>query len=172
MMTKWYTYDYLYKTIADFFKKDDLPFYPQSPFNLCKDLGIGLIPYTWKTKDLINISEDGFSVRKGEKYYIFYNEDIYSRRVTFTIAHEIGHIVLKHHDLIGSDVLMSGGFGIAEDQANIFARNILMPPKLTKAMPPYNLYGDQYKYYNLSKQMYDIRIRHLDHDLIWVGKFF
>ncbi len=171
-MSKWYSYDSLYRSIADFIKAQDLAYCPQSPFKLCKKLGIGLIPYTDRTQKLISISKDGFSVRKGPNYYIFYNTDAYSRRTTFTLAHELGHIVLKHHELIGSDVLMSGGFGIAEDQANIFARNILMPAQATKALLLFNIDGNQYKYYNVSKEMYQLRLKYLDQDIYWLDKFF
>lgn len=171
-MSRWYSYDSLYRSIADFIKAQDLTYCPQSPFKLCKDLGIGLIPYTDRTQKLVSISRDGFSVRKGQNYYIFYNTDVYFRRITFTLAHELGHIILKHHDLIGSDVLMSGGFGIAEDQANIFARNILMTPQITKAMLPFDIDGQQYKWFNVSKEMYNLRLKYLDQDLAWVNKFF
>lgn len=67
---------------------------------------------------------------------------------------------------------MSGGFGIAEDQANIFARNILMTPQITKAMLPFDIDGQQYKYFNVSREMYNFRLKYLDQDLYWLDKFF
>lgn len=171
-MTNWYNHNSLYQSIADFLKKYDLAFCPRSPFYLCKELGIGLIPYKDTDRHLVSLSNDGFSVNQDGRYYIFYNKDAYSRRITFTLAHDLGHIVLKHHELVGTKVLMSGGCGVAEDQANIFARNILMPPQATKALLPFDVNHDQYKYYNVSKEMYDIRIRHLDQDIDWIDKFF
>lgn len=171
-MTNWYNHNSLYQSIADFLKKYDLAFCPRSPFYLCKELGIGLIPYKDTDRHLVSLSKDGFSVNQDGRYYIFYNKDAYSRRITFTLAHELGHIVLKHHELVGTKVLMSGGCGVAEDQANIFARNILMPPQATKALLPFDVNHDQYKYYNVSKEMYDLRIRFLDQDIYWMSKFF
>lgn len=62
-------------------------------------------------------SEFGFTMKKGRKNYILYNEEkgYYTNR--FTIAHEIGHIVLNHN--VDNSV--------ARREADCFARNILCP---------------------------------------------
>lgn len=39
---------------------------------------------------------DGFCIVQGGQYYIFYNETMPHQRQRFTIAHEIGHIILGH----------------------------------------------------------------------------
>lgn len=62
-------------------------------------------------------SEFGYTIKKRDKNYILYNEEkgYYTNR--FTIAHEIGHIVLEHK--IDDPV--------AKREANCFARNLLCP---------------------------------------------
>lgn len=62
-------------------------------------------------------SEYGFTIKKDDKNYILYNEGkgYYTNR--FTIAHEIGHIILGHK--IDDP--------IAKREANCFARNLLCP---------------------------------------------
>lgn len=62
-------------------------------------------------------SEFGFTMKKGKNNFILYNEEkgYYTNR--FTVAHEIGHIVLNH-DIDDS---------VTRREADCFARNILCP---------------------------------------------
>lgn len=39
---------------------------------------------------------DGFTVRSGDRCYVFYNMEQPPGRVRFTIAHELGHVLLGH----------------------------------------------------------------------------
>jgi len=68
------------------------------------------------------VSSDGFTLRRGRQYIILYNDASYipEARKRFTLAHELGHYVLRHtHD------------GAAEeDEAYCFARNLLAPRRL------------------------------------------
>jgi Zn-dependent peptidase ImmA (M78 family) len=71
-------------------------------------------------------------------YTIHVNADDNPARQRFTIAHEIAHYVL-HRDLIGDgitdDPLYRSSLGEwYERQANKMAADILMPPKLVRAM--------------------------------------
>lgn len=59
---------------------------------------------------LKQISRDGFIVRKEEKMYL--NDELYSKRILFTKAHEIGHLVMVSDN---------------EDVADTFASNLLAP---------------------------------------------
>jgi hypothetical protein len=67
-------------------------------------------------------SEDGFSFRRRDEYLIIYNSspDIPKTRQRFTIAHELGHYVLKHHAQTDTE----------EREADCFARNLLAPRRL------------------------------------------
>ena len=75
------------------------------------------------------------------KYCIYYNDldlNITScNRVRWNLAHELGHVLLKHHKLCSKEKLLRGGFfleniddynyKIAEIEANYFAQLILVP---------------------------------------------
>jgi len=78
-------------------------------------------------------SDDGAAVFDGcSKYIVYYNETNKKQRTRFTIAHEIGHIILDHHQELGVSIIGSGGLGKAlydrlEKEADCFARNLLSP---------------------------------------------
>lgn len=84
-----------------------------------------VIPYSQISKDIMSAYEEiiytdwGFTLYFANRYMIFYNDNIKIGAQRFTIAHEIGHIVLEH--FINSDA------EIREIEANCFAANILMP---------------------------------------------
>jgi Zn-dependent peptidase ImmA (M78 family) len=68
-----------------------------------------------------------------ERYIIYYNDtkDNYGLE-RFTIAHELGHIFLKHHQKLNTNVLLRKGVSAKqyqefEKEANCFARNFLSP---------------------------------------------
>ncbi len=65
-------------------------------------------------------SEHGFTMKNGNKYIICFNERKDEKTVRFTIAHEIGHIALKHE--VDNSV--------ANREANCFARNLLCPVQI------------------------------------------
>ena len=35
-------------------------------------------------------------ILKGNKFAIIYNDDVYHRRLRFTLAHEYGHYIMEH----------------------------------------------------------------------------
>lgn len=74
--------------------------------------------YGYTPKILLEVSEYGFSIVRGNKRIILYNETVPLGCIRFTIAHEIGHYVLRHHDEHDPGV---------EKEANCFARNLLCP---------------------------------------------
>lgn len=92
--------------------------YPLNIFDLCNQMEFETIPYS-KYNDHIELflkhSKDGFSKYHDNRkvWSIYYNEDVEPKeRITFTIAHEIGHILLNTHD---------------ERLANFFAGYLLAP---------------------------------------------
>ena len=68
-------------------------------------------------------SYDGFTLRRRKNYIIVYNDapGIPETRKRFTVAHEIGHVVLQHR---------MEGDETEEQEANTFARNLLAPRRL------------------------------------------
>jgi Zn-dependent peptidase ImmA (M78 family) len=74
---------------------------------------------------------DGINIRVGDKTNILYNKNHHIHRNRFTVAHEIGHLVLGHlkktydiADFTSSDP--------EEKEANEFAAELLIPTHLLK----------------------------------------
>lgn len=66
---------------------------------------------------------DGMTLKKGELNMIFYDERIKSReRINWTIAHELGHIILGHTDSSEAN----------ESQADMFAASLLIPEAVVR----------------------------------------
>lgn len=78
-------------------------------------LGITVADFTNEHSE----SDTGFTVYDtlNQRWLMFYNDTKCETTIRFTIAHELGHIVLKHTE----DTL------IADKEANCFARNVLCP---------------------------------------------
>ncbi len=69
-------------------------------------------------------SEYGFTVADyaNDKFIIYYNDWKDEKTIRFTLAHELGHIKLRH----------SNDNEVANKEANCFARNILCPVQIIK----------------------------------------
>lgn len=148
------------------------------PFQLCEELGILCIPYSAdNVTRLLNISKDGFSLFKDGDFYIFYSDardKLESKRVNFTISHELGHFVLLHHQILGAEILAQDRYGVsylsadlsaAEMQANQFAHNLLMPAEKTRELLTKNITRSELcKTFGVSKAMLTTRLGHLKED--------
>lgn len=67
---------------------------------------------------------DAFTFRQGSHYVVCYREGGNPARLNFTLAHELGHILLHHQEN-----------NAAEDaEANCFARHLLCPVPATSGM--------------------------------------
>lgn len=70
----------------------------------------------------------------GKAYLIIYNEEKIASRIRFSLAHELGHIVLGHLDNECTELERGGlddiTYCILEGAANTFAGNFLAPPIL------------------------------------------
>lgn len=104
------------------------------PINLADIInhyGIYLIKYS--DSDYISRhnspTEDGYSRLIDGKLVIYYNDKKPEHRIRFTVAHEIGHVLLGH--LSEGETLHRNTEedtpNPKEQQANIFARDLLMP---------------------------------------------
>ena len=65
---------------------------------------------------------------------IYVNKSLSKTRGRFTIAHELGYILLKHNDLSHAIHNENDNKNIEEYQANIFARCLLMPAIVLKEL--------------------------------------
>ena len=83
------------------------------------------------------VVSDGFTVRIGEHCYVFYNIEQPPGRVRFTIAHELGHILLEHlgdgeHTVYNREP--SPADSPEEHTANVFASRLLAPACVLHAL--------------------------------------
>lgn len=101
--------------------KEHISELPIKVIPLCKRLGIKVIKYSEAPG--VPKEGDGFSTVVGKRAYIFYNDGVIPQRQRFTIAHEIGHILLKHNDIESED---------REAEADVFASRLLMPACILK----------------------------------------
>lgn len=99
---------------------------------------IKIISYSTYAKDL-NLtkeeflecftSDDGFSVfsKSKNKYIIFFNDfiDNSKQRMRWTAAHELGHILCKHHSLDLDNLTNDEIYAFKEREANHFASMLL-----------------------------------------------
>lgn len=122
-------YDEIEKEVIELYKIVKIDRFPIDCFDLCKQLGIEVVPYSSKSKKALNqigdASKDGFSAlfqySDGSlKWKIYYNDSIPKERIKFTIMHEMGHIRLDHTE----------HSELAEAEANYFAKYSLAPPPL------------------------------------------
>lgn len=96
---------------------------------IAKHYGIQLLKYSDINQEPFN--EDGYSINFDNRLIIFYNELKPKNRVRFTIAHELGHCLLGHLSAGEKTFRHNSETNEYKDakeiQANIFARDILMP---------------------------------------------
>lgn len=91
-------YGYIEEAILDTFEAAGISTFPINVFELCQRLKIRVVKYSDYPRELIDYSDDAYSLYNPKKYeyVIVYNDAIESARVNFTIMHEIGHIQLDH----------------------------------------------------------------------------
>lgn len=137
---KWAVYNTL--------QKDDSPCLPVKIGKIiraCKN--IKLITYSSQIKKynisykelIINAeTKDSYAVRckSQNRFCIYYNDIdkniVKSNRVRWNLAHELGHVILKHHNLCNKNKLFRGNidddiYNYLEEEADYFAQLILVP---------------------------------------------
>ena len=155
----------VYNITSNFISENKLFQYPIDLFSLCKIYDWKIKYYNKKdNKEFFQISTDGFVVQNNNKYIIFLNKDMLLSRQRFTIAHEIGHIILGHHNLDGYNLIANSGLDTdVEQEANMFARLILCPPQITRYLPKNaNCISNLFK---VSKQMAELTLQYSYCDL-------
>lgn len=168
-MDKWRSGSILYEMIYNFIS-DNASFFYTDIISFCKMKNWNIISYRNSDTELMKISKDGYTFYENNEFSIFYNRDKPKTRQRFTIAHEIGHIILYHHLYIPSNILANNkNKGIWEYQADIFAQNVLFPAELAVALKGQNNY-EIAKYLGVSQDMVNTRYKNLDSDLYWLNK--
>lgn len=83
--------------------------------------------------ELVDSEEGCLWMRSDGTYLILYNDTITnSGRIRFTLAHELGHYILKHNEKTGKTILPRYSlsdveYDIFEKEANYFAKRLLAP---------------------------------------------
>lgn len=122
-------YDEIRAAVADLIEDWGISKYPFSIWSLLRKMGIKLVPYSALPEDLRLAIEadypDAFTLHPLDynpvRTTICYNDARSRERIRFTLAHELGHLVLIHPDT-GDDVY--------EHEADIFANYLLAPAPL------------------------------------------
>lgn len=113
--------------------------FPYSKLN-AEDTSVG----AYEDTDPKQLSKDGFCVRllgaslgfhteqlTGYIWYIYYNDTSLLERIRFTLLHELGHVFLGHHQMLGikstSDIENTPEYRAVDEQADIFSINTLAP---------------------------------------------
>lgn len=71
--------------------------------------------------------EMGICVFDGTQWFIVYDDSLPLEEKRFTVAHELGHIFLKHHLVAGLHARTTDGIPQIESEANVFASYFLAP---------------------------------------------
>lgn len=147
-------FSYVTEKAYDFLLEYGYNHFPISPFQVLDDLSDFVTCLPWsdarkilKSPDPFHLRETGAEARtirprNDGKYYIVYDDVTVNSeaRITWTIMHEIGHIVLGHLTDFGETALDRGGltkakYGVLEVEAHYFAAEFLMPTALLKFFP-------------------------------------
>ena len=138
-------YDFVVETAYDFIIEQGIDTLPVDPFKICDNNGWKYeLNYLFAYNGLHKL-DDFFNkvinIKDGEVFYspttneykILYNDkNNVPKRIKWTIAHEIGHIVLGHLDSQNTSLLHSkmnkNEYKIKEKEADCFAGILLAPP--------------------------------------------
>ncbi len=136
---------YAKRRAKEFILQSKIKSLPINPFAVCKQEGI-IVKSVTEAEECID-EIDPFEVRdnpdcdaktyltsKG-KYVIIYDDSVFSRgRIIWTIAHELGHIILKHLTQFEQTEIHKGLTDaeneVLEKEANAFASEFLAPAEI------------------------------------------
>jgi Zn-dependent peptidase ImmA (M78 family) len=110
---------------------------PVDPFAIIESFGWKAYTVTeaetFGVKCPFNLNEDkpaiNFKINETGEYIIIYYDEKYLPRLRWTVAHELGHIILGHKNEFPNR-LTEAEYAIAEIEANLFAEELLMPTKI------------------------------------------
>ena len=115
--------------ILDMLQKAGTQYIPLDPLSIAQALGCGPVPYRSLGRialpALMEASPDALTcwMLGSDSPLILFNDRRNSGRVAFSIAHEIGHVMLRHYE----------HSKLAEIEANYFAANALCPLPMLEA---------------------------------------
>ncbi len=111
-------------------RKFALRHFPQAPEKLVRELGI-----TLRESEMSGC--DGWCLSRGEKAIIRINSNLGTGRKRFTLAHELGHLILGIPGIVGESYEEMLSSNIAEErQVNQLASELLMPEPIVQQVLP------------------------------------
>ena len=133
------------KKARAFIRQAGICWLPVKPFEICKKFGWEVLTAGQVAKKAGLPRQAVLSGQDSDVYYwdrqykIIYNERAYPIRIPYSIAHEIGHIVLGHLVDFEQTRLSRGGltdaeYWVLEREAEIFAAELLMPLPILRAL--------------------------------------
>lgn len=129
------------------FKKLGIHKFPINMFDVYKHYNISLLSYSEASEDAIFFKTinrlrekqvDAFCYKSDKSYIVFYDNMAYPNRIPFTLAHELGHILLRHH-YCSDDGIITRYATLAqrdwrEKSADVFAGAFIRPAMLIKIL--------------------------------------
>lgn len=144
-------FDYVTQKAYEFLLECGFSRFPISPFEVLEQLSDQVICLRWSEAQTILKSDDPFHLmaqhadartirRRDNGLFLIVYDDVSvtnGDRITWTIMHEIGHIILGHLMDFGETSLDRGGlnkkkYGVLEIEAHYFAAEFLMPTALLR----------------------------------------
>lgn len=111
-------YKLIDEKILEVYKQCDIETFPLDIKLIFSHYHLACYPYSYKNQKFkefcLKMSDDAFLW----KNLVLYNDEVRSNRIRFSLAHELGHHVLKHTENKASN---------QEQEANYFASHILAP---------------------------------------------
>ncbi len=130
---------------------------------IAKHYNIQILSYKDSNINVKN-NDDGYSLKLNDKFIIYYNEQKPHQRIRFTLAHELGHCLLGH--INNNEITYrynsenDGVKDLKELQANVFARDLLMPATVLHSLDIKSC-EDIARICNVSMQSAEIRFNRL-----------
>lgn len=146
----------------------------REPLKLIKAMGWEAIPYNYE--EIKNLSKEAYCTYRKKNFYVLYNINNVQVRITFSLDHEIGHIICGHPIRCG-EVLYKSCENSAkrhiEIEASIAGRNVHFPAPVIHDLV--TTFGKdktikylQYAYY-ISEEYATNRLNVLDEDLYYIN---
>lgn len=167
----WPRDSWVIKMARAFIQRAGISWLPVKPSSIARQFGWRLLTVgrlardTGLPRDQIINGQDSDVYWYEGSYAIVYNENAYRPRIPYTIAHEIGHIVLRHPEDFEQTRISRGGlansaYWVLEREAELFAAELLMPLPILRALGAFDQ-DEIMKICNVSRSTAGIRSKEL-----------
>lgn len=163
-------YSEAYRLVSEFWENKITQKNWREPLKLIKAMGWEAIPYNYE--EIKNLSKEAYCTYRKNNFFVLYNINNVQVRITFSLDHEIGHIICGHPIRCGEVLYKScenSKKKFVEVEASIAGRNIHFPAPIIQAL--INEFGKEetIKYlqyaYHISEEYAINRLNLLEEDL-------